>query len=205
MRIVAGTARGRRLVTLEGSSTRPTGDRVREAMFSILGNLDGAIVVDAFAGSGSLGCEALSRGAAFCYFFDNSRSAIEIVRENVKTVSGERRSEIRKCTFEFGLTNHIRHEPDLWLIDPPYQSNLASKALISMAQSRHVTEGALVVLETSSQATPLSADGFVLEDDRRYGTTRLLFYRRTADELSEEEIEDSDPVEYNACNPDSDA
>lgn len=178
MRIVAGTARGRRLITLEGSTTRPTGDRVREAMFSILGNLNGAIVVDAFAGSGALGCEALSRGAAFCYFFDNSRDAVEVIRENVQTVATERQTNIRKCTFEFGLANHINQEADLWFLDPPYQSQLAQKALIAMAASPHVTEGALVVLETSPQATLPTADGFELEDDRRYGTTRLVFYRR---------------------------
>lgn len=178
MRIVAGTARGRRLLTLEGSATRPTGDRVREAMFSILGNIEGAIVVDAFAGSGALGCEALSRGAATCYFFDNSRAAIEIIRENVKTVDGLHRSNIRKCTFEFGLANHLNSEADLWFLDPPYDSKLAEKALSAMADSPYVTEGALVVFETSSQTEPPQAVGFELEENRRYGTTRLVFYRR---------------------------
>lgn len=178
MRIVAGTARGRHLVTQEGTTTRPTGDRVREAMFSILGNIEGAVIVDAFAGSGALGCEALSRGAGSCYFFDNSRTAIEIIRENVKTVGGEQRSNIRKCTFEFGLANHINSEADLWFLDPPYESNLAEKALIAMADSPYVTEGTLVVLETGSQAEPPIVPGFEIEDNRRYGTTRLVFYRR---------------------------
>ncbi len=187
MRIVAGSARGRRLVTLEGTTTRPTGDRVREAMFSILGNIDGSIVVDAFAGSGALGCEALSRGAASCYFFDNSRSAIEIIRENVKAIDGEQQANIRKCTFEFGLANHINGDVDLWFLDPPYESNLAEKALIAMTDSPHVTEGALVVFETDAKAEPPIVAGFELEDNRRYGTTRLAFYRRLA----------SDPVVEN--------
>lgn len=192
MRIVAGTARGRRLVTLEGVATRPTGDRVREAMFSILGNIEGAIVVDAFAGSGALGCEALSRGAASCYFFDNSRAAIEVIRENVKTVNGEQRANIRKCTFDFGLANHVNQEADLWFLDPPYDSNLAEKALVAMAGSPYVTEGALVVFETGAQTEPPTAAGFELEENRRYGTTRLVFYRRLADDPVIKELSNHD-------------
>jgi 16S rRNA (guanine966-N2)-methyltransferase len=178
MRIISGQARGRRLVTPPGYSTRPTTDRVRESLFSILGNLEGVTVVDGFAGSGALGCEALSRGARRCYFFDKAVDAIESVRENTRRIGADRRAVIRKCSFDYGLEHHVQEEIDLWFLDPPYGTDLARKSLDAMAHSPHVTEGALVVVECDEADAIASVEGFALEDDRVYGRTRLLFYRR---------------------------
>ncbi|MBA2661029.1 MAG: 16S rRNA (guanine(966)-N(2))-methyltransferase RsmD [Bradymonadaceae bacterium] len=183
------------MVTPEGDGIRPTGDRVREALFSILGDLHDAVVVDGFAGTGALGCEALSRGAKRCYFFDKTTEAIDAVHENVRRVGLERQAIIRKCAFEFGLVNHVREEPDLWLLDPPYGSGLGAKALEAMLESPHVTEGALVVLESGGDDETPKVEGFELEDERRYGRTRLLFYRRSSGDVVDGENEEQDGQE----------
>src|SRR5690554_3619799 len=107
MRIISGKARGLRLATPSTYHVRPTADRVREALFSILGDLEGAVVVDGFAGTGALGCEAISRGAARCYFFEKSREAVETVEENVRRIKGAGQAKVEKCTFEYGLGKHL--------------------------------------------------------------------------------------------------
>jgi 16S rRNA (guanine966-N2)-methyltransferase len=178
MRIIAGKARGLRLATPSNYHVRPTADRVKEALFSILGDLEGAIIVDGFAGTGALGCEALSRGAARCYFFDKSGEAVETVEENIRRIKGAGQALVEKCGFEVGFSRHLEDEPDLFFLDPPYGSGLAYKALIAMAENPRVTEGALAVVETGVEESRPKVEGWTLEDEREYGRTRLLFYYR---------------------------
>jgi 16S rRNA (guanine966-N2)-methyltransferase len=177
MRIIAGYARGRRLVTPSNDSVRPTTDRVRESLFSILGDLEDAKVVDGFAGSGALGCEALSRGAARCAFFDPSTQSIELVRENLKRIDAAHLAAVSRLPFTQGLAR-LDFDPDLVFLDPPYHTPLAQQALDALAASPRITPGALVVIEQDIGDTPASHDAFDLDDERIYGRTRLRFLRR---------------------------
>ncbi|MGM0558682.1 MAG: 16S rRNA (guanine(966)-N(2))-methyltransferase RsmD [Myxococcota bacterium] len=176
MRIIAGKAGGRRLANPEHGEIRPTPDRVKEALFSIVGNLNGAIVADGFAGTGALGCEALSRGASQCYFIDQRTDAIELIEENLEIIDARDKGIILEGEFTHEL-EFIVDDPDLWFLDPPYNTGLGEKALQAMADAGCVTDRALVVLEQEiSEAIP-EIEGFRQEDAREYGRTRLTFFR----------------------------
>lgn len=179
MRIISGTARGRRLKSPPTKKVRPTTDRVRESLFGILGDLHGVVVVDGFAGSGALGLEALSRGAAQAYFFDTSRVACQIVEENASILGFEERALIKRCTFVEGLSA-VKGTPDLFFIDPPYGTELAREALEKMsAAPETVTAGALVVWESGRDEPMPEVEAFEVVDERIYGSTRIVFLRRT--------------------------
>jgi len=177
MRIIAGEAGGRRLESPEGRQIRPTPERVREALFNILGDIDQAVVVDGFAGSGALGCEALSRGADCCYFIDPSEEAVELIEENLRRVDAHARGIILHGSFASQLA-FVGDRPDLVLLDPPYESGLGDEALVAMSQAGCITEGALVVLEQEKSEPIPDIDGFDCEDWRVYGRTRISFFRR---------------------------
>lgn len=178
MRIIAGRAKGRRLKSPPGREVRPTTDRIRESLFSMLGDLEGAVFVDAFAGSGALGLEAMSRGAKRGYFFDTSRRAIATVRENATRVGVEEQVVVRQCSFRQGLSNVVEGTPDLWFFDPPYGSSLAREGLNAMAECEtKVTPGALVVWESSKEEEMLEIRRFEIASEKIYGRTRLIFFR----------------------------
>ena len=178
MRIIAGQARGRRLASPSDDKIRPTTDRVRESLFSILGDVTDAEVVDGFAGTGALGLEAMSRGARRCFFFDSSREAIATIRENARRVGVEARSVVRRCTFEQGLERFVEGTPDLWFLDPPYETGLAEQALQAMEEAEdRVTQGALVVWESARNEEIPELDSFELERERTYGSTRIVLLR----------------------------
>lgn len=178
MRIIGGTAGGHRLVSPDTDRIRPTSDRVREALFSMLGPIDGAVVVDGFAGAGTLGLEALSRGAERCYLFDYSHRAIDTIAENARRTGLEDRAMISRCSFVRGLDDVVEGTPDLWFLDPPYHSTLAREALEAMEKSEQkVTPGALVVWESRIDEEVPDLTRFALTRQRDYGTTRLTFLR----------------------------
>lgn len=183
MRIIAGHARGRRLLAPADDSVRPTTDRIRESLFSILGDLEGVSVVDGFAGSGALGCEALSRGASRCDFFDLSSKSVELVTENVRRIDASDSAHISRCAFTQGLAT-LSHDPDLVFIDPPYHTPLAQQALDALAASPRITPGALIVVEQDIDDAPALHDRFELDDERVYGRTRLRLLRRLADDAT---------------------
>lgn len=186
MRIIAGTAKGRRLASPPTRKTRPTTDRIRESLFSIIGDVTDAVVVDAFAGSGALGLEALSRGARKCFFFDTSRAAVKTVRENIGRVGVEEKAVLRRCSFERGLTRFVEGTPDLWFFDPPYGTSLAKRGLRAMISAPDkVTPGALVVWESGGDEEIPSFPEFAIVDTREYGTTRLVFLRRVTRSCAE--------------------
>lgn len=179
MRIIAGKARGRRLRSPADSSIRPTEDRVREAIFSMIGDLQGAIVVDCFAGSGALGLEALSRGATKAYFFDISKQSIQVINENIIRVGVEDRASVSKIAFHRGLQDIVEGSPDLFFVDPPYKSGQIEVSLNAMLEAQaQVTEGALVVVEASRDEEIPVLPGFLVEDQRIYGSTQVVFLRR---------------------------
>ncbi|KYH43303.1 16S rRNA (guanine(966)-N(2))-methyltransferase RsmD [Branchiibius sp. NY16-3462-2] len=179
-RIIAGTAGGRRLQTPAGSGTRPTSDRVREALFARLehlGALDGG-AVDLYAGSGALGLEAASRGAAPVLLVESDRRAAAVIKTNVAAL-GLRDITVRAATVERTLAGGAPYAADLVLIDPPYA--VGEEALAGVLEA--LTHGwladeATVVVERSSRTPqPTWPAGLTCEDERKYGETTLWFAR----------------------------
>jgi 16S rRNA (guanine966-N2)-methyltransferase len=174
MRIVAGQYRGRRLKTPAGLDTRPTSDRVREALFSILGDrVDGARVLDLFAGSGALAIEALSRGAARVVLVESDPRAVAAIRANLDAI-GEGGARVEPVDALAWL-GRARGEYDLVFLDPPYSSARDLGGRLSRALPAILSENALIVTE-SDKRDPLILD-FPLDDERTYGHTRLAIHR----------------------------
>jgi 16S rRNA (guanine966-N2)-methyltransferase len=175
VRIVAGEFRGRRLQAPRGLGTRPTADRVREALFSILGPLDGVQVLDLYAGSGALGIEALSRGAADAVFVDSEPRAVAAIRRNLGAVGVEARVEQRDALAylraasggPFGLV----------FLDPPYSSASELAGPLSERLPAVLTDDARIVTE-SDKRNPLELT-LPLADERVYGDTRIAIHRAT--------------------------
>lgn len=172
MRVVAGRFKGRTLHAPKGSATRPTSDKVREALFSVLGDVDGLAVLDLFAGSGALGIEALSRGAASATFVDEDPKAIAAIRRNLEAAGIEadlhRRDAVaflRSASGEYALV----------LIDPPYSSAPRLGEHLSKLLPAVLSKDALIVTESDKHA-PLALD-LPLEFERDYGDTRIRVHR----------------------------
>jgi 16S rRNA (guanine966-N2)-methyltransferase len=181
MRVIAGEAKGRRLTGIRSSAIRPTSDRVREALFSALGDVvPGARVLDLYAGSGALGIEALSRGAATAVFVDSDREAVDAIRANLAlTRMDDRATVVRSAVGGFLAAG--RHGPfDLVLIDPPYVQGAPVGDLQALVAGGLLGAGpdrAWVVLETRGPDAPPPVEGLELVSLRRYGDTTLVFLR----------------------------
>lgn len=184
MRIVGGQFKGRALTAPPGRATRPTADRTRESLFNILahapwsGGLEGQRVLDLFAGSGALGLEAVSRGAAFALFVDNDAGARGAIRENIEALGlfGTTRIHRRSAT-DLGLKPAGLGAPfDLVFLDPPYGLGLGSEALERLAPGGWITPEALAVFECGANETP-ATPGFETLDERTYGAAKVLFLR----------------------------
>ena len=129
MRVISGKARGTSLYSLEGNHTRPTTDRVKESMFSIINfHIPDGVVLDLFAGSGALGIEALSRGARKCYFIENSHSAADIVKKNIEKTSLKENSVLKVVDYKSFL-NSANEKFDVILLDPPYNKKMCDEAM----------------------------------------------------------------------------
>jgi 16S rRNA (guanine966-N2)-methyltransferase len=191
MRIIAGEAGGRNLASPETQEVRPTPERAREALFSTLGNITDAVVVDGFAGTCVFGCEGLSRGASLCYFIDDRPESIDLVEENLERIGAGDRGVVLEGDVEESLPL-IYDDPDLWLLDPPYHSGLGKSLLEKMADSPVVTDGALIVLEQSTAEDLPQVDAFRQEDAREYGKTRLVYLRRVTEDDTDDDSDSSD-------------
>jgi 16S rRNA (guanine966-N2)-methyltransferase len=179
MRIVAGEWRGRKLAAPEGDVTRPTADRTRETLFSMLasrlGSFEGLKVADLFAGSGALGLEALSRGAAHCLFVDQDPSAIRSIRSNIANLRAQARCDVRASSV---LSLGQAKEPlDLVLLDPPYDTGAGCVAIDKLARLGWIGEATWVSLETARDES-VSIKGFEAETIRDVGKARLHILRR---------------------------
>lgn len=176
MRIIAGTWRGRTLVTPRGDDTRPTADRTREALFSMLlsrlGSFDELRVADLFAGTGALGLEALSRGAAHCLFVEQDRAALDALRANITKLGAN--ADVRAGSV---LSLGAAPAPlDLILMDPPYLTGAGSVALDKLARQGWVSPATIVSIETSKREDTHVA-GFVQDIVRDYGKARISLLR----------------------------
>jgi 16S rRNA (guanine966-N2)-methyltransferase len=182
LRIVAGRHRGRRLLAPSGETTRPTAERVRQALFDMLWHapwagrevLDGARVLDAFAGTGALGLEALSRGAAHATFIEPDRAALAALRRNIATLGEEDRARV--------IAGDATRPPPaaaacgLLLLDPPYGKDLVPRALAALQAGGWIAPGALVVAEVA-KTDPLDAPGFEALAERAHGAARVVFLK----------------------------
>lgn len=185
MRIIAGKHRGRRLLAPPGETVRPTSDRAREGLFNILshgqlaaeGNpFAGVAVLDAFAGTGALGLEALSRGAAEAAFIEQDREALATLRQNIAVLGESGRARI--VPGDATRPPRAPHAYALAFLDPPYRSGLAAAALGALEAAGWLMPQALAIIELAAREELTPPAGFFLLDERTYGAARLLFLRR---------------------------
>lgn len=178
MRIIAGSARSRTIATPKGQDTRPTLDRVRESLFSILMPYTrGAKVLDLFSGSGALALEALSRGAEFALMVDSSREAHQVERLNVETLGFSGRCRIALMDWQTALLSAAKeHAPfDLVFLDPPY--SMTDLVSVGEALKELIAHDALIVIEHDDKTEPVFSPAYSLTDRRKYGKAGISFYR----------------------------
>ncbi|WP_169544522.1 16S rRNA (guanine(966)-N(2))-methyltransferase RsmD [Sneathiella aquimaris] len=187
MRIVGGEFRGKKLFFPEDKRIRPTADRTREALFNILAHgsdyrtTNGALplgvrVVDVFAGTGSLGVEALSRGASHVTFVDNHPASLKLIKENVALVDGRGKADI--LNRNGNLPGNAGYPADLVLMDPPYGENLALPCLEGLDKGGWLKENTIIVIELATKDKLDVPDRFETLDERKYGAAKLIFLRK---------------------------
>ena len=179
MRIISGAFKGRKLASLRGLATRPTTDRVRESVFNIMtGDIKDAVVLDLFAGTGALGLEALSRGAASAVFIDVSDAAISIIRKNIAACRVDAQCRVIRWDILKNL-NCLDPENaafDLVFMDPPYHRNFILPALVNLTKKNVLKYSAKIIIEHSDQEPiPENLSGLHLSDQRTYGKTLVSF------------------------------
>ncbi len=196
MRVVAGRLRGRALKAPAGDATRPTGARVKEALFSILSDVSEARVLDLYSGSGALGIEALSRGARSAVFVESARPALDCLRENLTKLGLSDAAQVLPLRVEGALAQLRRHGPfDLVLCDPPWKDVLAAwRGLEALAAAGLFAPSARVVLEHAAKGPPPFAEGaspLRRYDERRWGDTAVsLFEPADAPDRTEDQAPD---------------
>ena len=179
MRVVSGKARGVTLKTPDGMATRPTADRVKEAMFSIIQfDLPGATVLDLFAGTGQLGIEALSRDAKMAYFVDEREDACKLVRENLRRTHLENQAQVIRSDYMAFLRN-CRTKFDIILLDPPYAEVFLENALKLITEIDILQSSGIIVTERPlGKALSWQFEGFDRSKDYKYGNTLVTLYRK---------------------------
>jgi len=177
MRIIAGEFKGRKLFTPTDECIRPTADKVKEAIFSMVGDhLNGAVVIDLFSGSGALGLEALSRGAKVCYFCDNSAAGIRLTKDNIKLCGAESRSKVIPGDFKRALSR-IPEKADIILLDPPYAKDVFEACFEGIQKHDLLNESGVVVAEHGN--ADVMADNvlcYVKIKEKKYGVVRISLY-----------------------------
>ena len=181
MRVITGTARGRKLKTLPTMDVRPTTDQVKEAIFSTIQfEVEGSLFLDLFAGSGQMGIEALSRGARFCIFVDSSRQAQDVVRDNLATTGFAKQARLAAMD-SLGFLTTATEKFDIAFLDPPYNQGLIPKALPLLAPK--MTPGGVILCEhQKGEELPETAGEFKIYRTYRYGKVMVTAYRRPTDE-----------------------
>ena len=184
MRIIGGKFRGRPIIAAKGDVSRPTTDRTRESLFNILSHredfsLEGARVIDLFAGSGALGLEAMSRGAEWCLFVETDAGARGAIRDNIEALDlfGVTRLHRRSAATLGPKPAGVGPAFTLAFLDPPYRKDLAPPAMETLKSGNWLADGALVIVEQAKDEAPAAAEGFTEEDRRSYGDTQIGVYR----------------------------
>jgi len=188
IRVIAGTAKGRKLKLVPGESTRPVMDRVKESLFNILcTSVRDSSFLDLFAGTGSVGIEALSRGAGHALFIDSDRMAVKTIRENLELTRLAKNAQVLQAD-SFAYLQRVRPEPFEYIyIAPPQYKGLWKKALLALdANPAHIQPDGIVVVQIDpSEREELALNLLVPYDERKYGRTLLWFFERPADETAE--------------------
>ncbi len=178
MRVITGTAGGRKLKSPDGDAIRPTTDHVKQAMFNILQfDLEGRRVLDLFGGTGQLGIEALSRGAREAVFTDSSRTAVQLIRENLK------RCSLQGTVIQTDVLRYLQRGEkfDVIFIDPPYDAGLYSRVLEAINSVDNLTEGGIIVCEArAGTELPSMRLPYVRLQERKYGSVKICLYTRNA-------------------------
>lgn len=179
MRVITGKARGTQLKTPDGMLTRPTADRVKEALFSIINfDIPGARVLDLFGGTGQLGIEALSRGARNAVFVDAREDACRIIRENLKRTKLEGQGSVIRCDY-LDYLRRCKEQFDIVILDPPYAEVFLENALNCIAEIDILqTDGIIVTERPLGKELPFELEGFTRSKDYKYGKTLLTLYRK---------------------------
>ena len=179
MRVITGTARGVVLKTPEGMLTRPTSDRVKEALFSIINfDLPGAAVLDLFGGTGQLGIEALSRGAKSAVFVDAREDACRLIRENLKRTRLDSQGKVVRSDY-LDYLKRSRDKFDIILLDPPYAEVFLENALKCITEIDILQSGGIIVAERPvEKELPFEFEGYTRSKDYKYGKTLLTIYRK---------------------------
>lgn len=182
MRIISGEFRGTKLFTLEGLNTRPTLDRVKEALFSKINfELQDAVVLDLFSGSGALALEAISRGARKAILCDSSRDAIKIIKQNIEKTKTNEKTLILNLDYKKALENLKEIKFDIVFLDPPYQTDFAEEAVKIIIEKNLLNEEAIIILETDNKEKViknLDTELIQIKDIKKYGRVDLLFLNR---------------------------
>ena len=180
MRVVAGSAKGRKLKSRDGKDTRPTTDRLKEALFAMLQfEVPGARFLDLFAGSGGIGIEAISRGASQCVFVEKSRDAASCIRENLTLTGFRPVSELllKEVSAAIRSLKEEGRRFDIIFMDPPYDKGLEMQTLICLAENDILAEDGLIVIESSVNTKIEAPQGFSIWKERDHGISRLTFLR----------------------------
>ena len=181
MRIISGTARGTKLYTLEGQTTRPTLDRVKESMFNIIQNeIPNSIFLDLFSGSGAIGLEAASRGARKVILCDKSKDAIKIINKNIEKTHLKEKVELYNLDYEILLNTKIDENLDIIYIDPPYDSDFAIKSIEYIIKQKIADENSIIIIETDNEEKilkELEKKEVEIQDKRKYGRAVLIFLK----------------------------
>lgn len=185
MRIISGIARGTKLNTLEGQATRPTLDRVKESIFNIIQNeITNSIFLDLFSGSGAIGLEAASRGAKKVILCDNSKDAIKIINKNIEKTHLEEKVKVYNLDYERLINTKLKEKLDIIYIDPPYNSDFATKSVKFIINRKLVNENSSIIIETDEEEKilkELEKQQIEIKDKRKYGRATIIFlkYKQT--------------------------
>ncbi len=182
MRIITGTAKGKRLSTLEGRDVRPTSEKVKEALFSALQfDIEGRRVLDLFAGSGQLGLEALSRNAESAVFVDSSADSVNVIKKNIQATGFNEKSRVYRSDYS-SFCAMCRDTFDIVFLDPPYNSGILENAIKAVLPL--LSDYALIVCEHPKEVVlPESVGGFAVSKTYRYGKIFITVYRKEASRL----------------------
>lgn len=180
MRVVSGNLRGMKLNTIDGDSTRPTREVVKEALFSILTNdVPGATFLDLFAGSGAIGIEAISRGAESAILIDLNPACVKVIKENVKKGRIEDCTRIYNTDYKIALKKLKGEKIDIAYIDPPYNKEMGVDAIRKMWEYELLSDNGIIIMETdTNEDAPDEIEGFTKYNYKRYGRNILSFYKR---------------------------
>lgn len=178
MRVISGTLKGYKLFAPK-SSVRPTSDRVKEALFNVIGDVEGENVLDLFCGSGALGIEALSRGAELAVFIDQSHSSIGFTNKNLSNTHLEDKAHVYKSPVKKFLKKYKKHKFGLIFLDPPYKINLLDvKEIFELIFANQLADkSSIIVYEHSAKTEAMSFEGFALIKSKIYGDTAVSFYK----------------------------